>query len=160
VARHRVLRDQLVDHDDRLVDASELVECARLLVEHLIVVRIVRILGEDLVVELDRLERTLGRLLLPGSAAAGALFGQRDDLAGRALLERLVGLGGLLAAFRLRVGARAFSSAGSLAGSGAAISWIFPSPRIPYSFSSLRSARRRIASGVSDDSGASSRNLR
>jgi hypothetical protein len=71
----RVLRDQLVDHDDRLVDAAELVERARLLVEHLVVVRIVRILGEDLVVELDRLERTLGRLCCPAAQRAGALFG-------------------------------------------------------------------------------------
>ena len=40
---------------------------------------------------------------------------------------------------------------------GAGISTSLPSPRIPYSFSILRSARRRIASGVSAVSGVSSR---
>ena len=51
-------------------------------------------------------------------------------------------------------------AAARAAGFGAGSSWYSPSPRIPYSFSSLRSARRRMASGVRADSGASSRYLR
>ena len=110
VLRVRIRGDQALHHRDRLVGAPELVVRARLLVEHLIVVRVVGVGREDLVVERDRLERTRrrsGRLLRAGQLERDAPSrGRARGRAGRAPLERLLGLAGLRAGRRCGVFAR------------------------------------------------------
>jgi hypothetical protein len=89
----RVLRDQSCDHGDGLVGPPQLVICARLLVEDLIVVFVGRIGGEDLVVQLDRLQRTRPRhLFTAGELEIEALVRRLNPVfAGRAPFEAQLG---------------------------------------------------------------------
>ncbi len=97
-ARVRVLGDQSFGYGDRLVGSAELVEGARLLVEHPVVVLVVRIGVEDAVVERDRLERAAA--LLVGNLTIGQrelVIGAERDLVDRgcAGFEYAVGFKGL-----------------------------------------------------------------
>ena len=75
----RVLGDQLFDHGDRLVVAPQFVVGARLLVEDLVVVRVVRIGGEDLIVELDGFQGARpGRRFTAGKLEVDVLVGRGD----------------------------------------------------------------------------------
>src|SRR6202021_1652736 len=56
-ARARIFTDQLLHDSQGLLALPQLVVGARLLVEHLVTERVLRILREQLVVQLDRLER-------------------------------------------------------------------------------------------------------
>ena len=90
-----VVGDQPLHDRDGLVDAPDLVECARLLVKHRVVVRVVRIVGQDLVVELDGIDRPRQRRL----PSAGQIEGSAPVLrpepgrSGGASFEVRVGLG-------------------------------------------------------------------
>jgi hypothetical protein len=93
VAGMGVAGDQLLDHPDGLVVASELVEGAGLLVEDLVVVLVVRVGGQDLVVELDGLLGTRPLDVLAGREVEVVAAGLLGDLGllGGAPLELAVG---------------------------------------------------------------------
>src|SRR5258707_15005207 len=83
----RVRADQALHGFDGLFGAAELVVRPRLLIEDLVALFVVRVLGQQPVVEGDRLERTRGIGVRPHSSS------RVPALRGRPQLEILFGLG-------------------------------------------------------------------
>ena len=159
----RIRADQALHRLDGLFGAAEFVVRPRLLIEDLVSVLVIRVLGQQPVIESDRLEWTRRdlrqRVLRPPSAG---VCRKDPALRGRAALEILIGFPQAGAADSRgrtgRVGLRARECLGGLRGRH------FPRLGVARAYSELlldcRSARRRIASGVIAVSGVSSRKRR
>ena len=158
----RIRADQALHGFHGLIGAAEFVVRARHLIEDLVAVLITGVLGEQPIIESDRLERPRG--ICAGAYRVGRGGGvgacRNRGLRCRAPLEILIGFPQAGAGWAAAGSGLPVCVSSIALGCGAAISRGLVPVFIPNCFSSCRSARRRIASGVIVVSGVSSRKRR